>query len=104
MRLTPMFDKIIVKPETRVKSNIIDVIMDEADNMGTVIAAGKGKFDEKNKFIPNPLKGGERIRFGTMGNSKSEEYLKYFEYFEDGERFLVMSWQDVCYIEEQNGN
>jgi hypothetical protein len=25
-----------------------------------------------------------------------------FEYTEDGERYLVMSWQDVCFIEEES--
>lgn len=105
MKLQPLFDKIVVKPETRVKSDIIEVIMHENDNMGTVIAAGKGKYDEKNRFVANPLKGGEKIRFGTMGASKADEYLKYFEYYEAGERYLVMSWQDVCYVREaEDGN
>ena len=41
---------------------------------------------------------GDYVRFGTMGDN---EYLHYFEYFEDGERYLVMSWQDVCFVMEE---
>jgi hypothetical protein len=37
-----------------------------------------------------------------MSDSSDAEYLKYFEYFEDGERYLVMSWQDICFMEEQD--
>mgnify|MGYP003704867799 CR=1 FL=1 len=32
----------------------------------------------------------------------SQQLPDYFEYFEDGERYLVMSWQDVCFVEEQD--
>jgi len=43
------------------------------------------------------LKVGDYVRFGTMGK---DEYLSYHEYYENNERYLVMSWQDVCFIEE----
>jgi hypothetical protein len=32
-----------------------------------------------------------------MGN---DEYLKYQEYFEDNQRYLIMSWADVCFEQE----
>jgi hypothetical protein len=49
-----------------------------------------------------PVEVGAYVRFGTMNDDQGAEYLKYFEYFEDGERYLVMSWQDICFMEEQN--
>ena len=97
--LTPLGDKIVVKPLTRVKSAILEVIMDEKDNMGTVVAVGKGKKISADKRDAMPLKVGDFVRFGTMG---TDEYLKYQEYFENNERFLIMSWQDVCFIQEFN--
>jgi chaperonin GroES len=99
MKLKPMGDKIVIKPINRVKSSIIEVVMDEVDNTGTVVAVGPGGWDStgtKREYMP--LKGGELVRFGTMGD---DEYLKYTPYIEDGEKYLIMSWKDVCFIEEK---
>jgi chaperonin GroES len=96
--LKPLSDKIVVKPIERQKSAIIEVIMDEKDNMGTVVAVGPGKKLPNGKREPMPIEVGAYVRFGHMGN---DEYLKYQEYFEDNQRYLIMSWQDVCFIQEK---
>jgi len=97
MKLKPLQDKIVIKPETRELSSIIFVNNKEKDNMGTVVAVGPGKvINGRRQEMPVAV--GDYVRFGTMG---SDEYLKYFEYFEDKERYLVMSWQDVCFLTEK---
>jgi chaperonin GroES len=97
MKLKPLQDKIVVKPETRELSSVIFVNNKEKDNMGTVVAVGPGKvINGRRQEMPVAV--GDYVRFGTMG---SDEYLKYFEYFEDKERYLVMSWQDVCFLTEK---
>ena len=88
MRLRPLRDCIVVKPVPRVKSTILEVIMSEKDNMGTVIAVGP---QAQDKIQP-----GSFIRYGTMGDN---EYLSYQEYLEGDERYLIMSWKDVCFIQ-----
>lgn len=88
MNLRPLKDKIVVEPLERVKSDILQVVMDEKDNMGTIVAAGP----EAQKHV----KDGDFIRFGTMGR---DEYLKYQEYFVEGKRYLIMSWKDVCFVQ-----
>jgi co-chaperonin GroES (HSP10) len=88
MNLRPLRDRIVVEPIERVKSKILQVIMDEKDNMGTVVALGP----EAAKH----LESGAFIRYGTMGN---DEYLKYQEYFEGDKRYLIMSWKDVCFVQ-----
>jgi chaperonin GroES len=98
MNLKPLNDKVVVKPIERIKSELIAVIMDEKDNMGTVMAVGPGKRLENGKREEMPIEVGSFVRFGQMGN---DEYLKYQEYFENGERYLIMSWQDVCFITEK---
>jgi chaperonin GroES len=98
MNLKPLNDKIVVKQIERIKSELIAVIMDENDNMGTVMAVGPGKRLENGKREEMPIEVGSFVRFGQMGN---DEYLKYQEYFENGERYLIMSWQDVCFITEK---
>ena len=101
MKLNPLQDRIVVKPDTRELSSIILVDNKEVDNMGTVIAVGPGKV-RNGRREEMPVEVGARVRFGTMNNDRGEEYLKFPEYFEDGQRYLIMSWQDVCFMEEQN--
>jgi co-chaperonin GroES (HSP10) len=88
MNLRPLRDRIVIEPIERVKSEVIQVVMTERDNMGIVVAAGP----EAQKH----LKEGEFIRYGTMGN---DEYLKYQEYFVDNKRYLIMSWKVVCFVQ-----
>jgi co-chaperonin GroES (HSP10) len=102
MKLKPLADKIVVKPDTRILSSVIFVDNKETDNMGTVVAVGPGKKLPNGRLEAMPVEVGAYVRFGTMNDNAKDEYLKYFEYFEDGERYLVMSWQDVCFVEEQD--
>lgn len=101
MKLIPMGDKIVVKPDVRELSSIIYVKNQEVENMGTVIAVGRGKKLPNGRREDMPVPVGARVRFGTMNDDPGEEYLKYFKYEEDGTKYLVMSWQDVCFIEEK---
>ena len=89
MKLQPLKDKIVVQAIPRVKSSILEVVMSEKDNMGTVVAVGP----EAAKH----LKIGDFVRYGTMGN---DEYLSYHEYIEDNVRYLVMSWKDITFCED----
>ena len=101
MKLKPLQDKIVVKPDIRELSSIILVNNKEVDNMGTVIAVGAGKV-RNGRREDMPVEVGARVRFGTMNDDRGEEYLQFPEYFEDGVRYLIMSWQDVCFMEEAN--
>jgi co-chaperonin GroES (HSP10) len=101
MKLNPLQDRIVVKPDTRELSSIILVDNKEVDNMGTVIAVGPGKV-RNGRREDMPVEVGARVRFGTMNKDRGEEYLKFPEYFEDGQRYLIMSWQDVCFMEDAN--
>jgi co-chaperonin GroES (HSP10) len=101
MKLKPLQDKIVVKPDTRVLSNVLIVENKEVDNMGTVIAVGPGKV-RNGRREEMPVEVGARVRFGTMNDDRGEEYLKFPEYFEDGQRYLILSWQDVCFMEVEN--
>jgi chaperonin GroES len=95
--LRPLRDRIVVRPIERVKSEIIEVIMDELPNIGEVLAVGPGERDKKGRLIPNPIEIGQRIRFGGM-----EDYLSYPRCEVDGEELIVMSWKDVCFVEADN--
>ena len=103
--LKPLADKIIIKPDVRVLSSVLIVNNKEHDNMGTVVAVGPGK-KVNGKREPMPVEVGQHVRFGTMNDNYNAEYLKYQEYFTNGERYLIMSWQDICFItdKEHYGN
>jgi chaperonin GroES len=102
MKLKPMADKIVVKPDVRVLSTVLIIDNKEVENMGTVIAVGPGKKLPNGRREDMPIEVGARIRFGTMNDDPGEEYLKYFKYEENGVKYLVMSWQDVCFVEAEN--
>ena len=95
MKLQPLKDKILVKPEPRIQSTLW-IKTAEADTIGTDVAVGPGRWLDDGTFEENPLKGGERVTFGTLAKDYKDEYLKFQEWMEDGERYLLMSWQDVC--------
>jgi len=102
VKLKPLADKIVVKPDVRQLSSIIFVDNKEVESMGTVVAVGPGKKLNADRREDMPIEVGARVRFGTMNDDRGEEYLKYFPYYEDGVKYLVMSWQDICFEEHQN--
>ena len=94
MNIKPLRDKIIVKPEPRVKSVILDTsLMAEADSIGTVVAAG-------DEALNQGVNVGDKVLFGTLAKDYSAEYLKFEELNLDGQRHLKMSWQDICAVME----
>jgi co-chaperonin GroES (HSP10) len=98
--LKPLGDKIVVRPDKRILSSTIIVDNKEVDNMGTVVAVGPGK-KIKGRREAMPVQIGQYVRFGTMGKDANAEYLKYQEYFTNNERYLIMSWQDICFITDK---
>ena len=93
MNIKPLRDKIIVKPEPRLKSTIDLSQMEEADSIGTVVAAGEEALNEG-------LNIGDRVLFGTLAKEYKDEYLKFEELNLDGERHLKMSSQDIAAVLE----
>ena len=94
MIVKPLRDKIIVKPEPRLKSTLDLSLMQEADSIGTVIAAG-------DDALLQGVNIGDRVLFGTLGKEYKDEYLKFEELNLNGERHLKMSWQDICAVIEE---
>ena len=94
MNIKPLKDKIIVKPEPRLKSTIDLSQMEEADSIGTVVAAGEEALNEG-------LNIGDQVLFGTLAKEYKDEYLKFEELNLDGERHLKMSWQDIAAVLEE---
>jgi co-chaperonin GroES (HSP10) len=90
--IKPLRDKIIVRPEKRIKSDLW-IQTAEADTVGYVLAVGDEAAEEG-------LKVGDKIYFGTLAKEYKDEYLKFKDLKDGDERIIVMSWQDVCFVEE----
>lgn len=92
MKLTPLRDKIIVKPEKRIQSTLY-IQSAEADSVGHVVAVGPDALAEG-------LNVGDKVYFGTLAKDYKDEYLKFEEIQINNERHLKMSWMDICFVEE----
>ena len=90
--IKPLRDKIIVRPERRIKSDLW-IQTAESDTVGYVLAVGDEAAEEG-------LKVGDKIYFGTLAKEYKDEYLKFTDLKDGDERIIVMSWQDVCFVEE----
>ena len=95
MKLTPLHDRIIVKPapaEEVTKGGII--IPDTAKEkplQGKITAVGKGRTDDSGKLIPMQLKVGDNVLYGKYAGT---------EITIDGEELLMMKENDVFAIVE----
>jgi len=92
MKLTPLRDKVIVRPEKRIQS-MLYVQSAETDSVGYIVAAGPDAIEEG-------LNIGDKVYFGTLAKDYKDEYLKFEEININNERHLKMSWQDICFVEE----
>lgn len=93
--LKPLRDKIIVKPAQRFQSEFLDLSQVQGvDTVGFVVAVGPEAADVG-------LNVGDKVHFGTVAADAGNEYLKFETVEIDGQRHIKMSWQDVCFVEEQ---
>ena len=90
--MKPLRDKIFVKPESRFQSSLY-IQTAEVDTCGYIVAVGDEAKEEG-------LNIGDKVYFGTLAKDYKDEYLKYQEFKDNDQRLLVMSWQDVCFVEE----
>jgi co-chaperonin GroES (HSP10) len=94
MNIKPLRDKIIVKPEVRFKSEVLDLSKVEGyPTTGHVVAAG-------DDALSQGLKVGDKVHFGTVAGTAKDEYLKFEPLKLGDDQCLKMSWQDICFVEE----
>jgi len=93
VKLTPLHDRILVRRieegETVRGGIIIPDSAKEKPQEGVVIAAGKGKTNEKGETFPLAVREGDRILFGKYAGNE----IKL-----DGEELLIMREEEVLGI------
>lgn len=93
MSLTPLHDRIIVKPskpeEVTTGGIIIPDTAKEKPQQGEVIAVGNGRINDEGKVLPLQLKSGDKVLYGKYSGT---------EVSIDGEDLLIMRESDVFAI------
>ncbi|MCX7735954.1 MAG: co-chaperone GroES [Candidatus Kapabacteria bacterium] len=93
MNLTPLHDRVIVKPsqpeEVTKGGIIIPDTAKEKPMQGQVIAVGKGKVGDDGKLIEMQVKVGDKVLYGKYSGT---------EVTIDGEEYLIMRENDIFAI------
>ena len=98
-RVRPICDRIVVKrdsQETMTSGGIaLPEQAQEEKRTGTVVEVGPGYYTQKGKLVPNSLKVGDRVLFGSYAGSEIEI---------DGEIYQIMCESHVAGVIVGDGN
>jgi chaperonin GroES len=90
MNLSPLHDRVIVKPATPEETTkggiIIPDTAKEKPMQGEILAVGSGKIAEDGKLVPMSLKVGDKVLYGKYSGT---------EITLDGDDLLIMRETDV---------
>ncbi len=93
MNLTPLHDRVIVKPaepeETTKGGIIIPDTAKEKPMQGEIIAVGEGRIADDGKKIPMCVKKGDKVLYGKYSGT---------EVTIDGEDYLIMREADILAV------
>ncbi len=93
MNLTPLHDRVIVKPaaaeEVTKGGLIIPDTAKEKPMQGEIIAVGKGKISEDGKLVAMQVKAGDKVLYGKYSGT---------EIAIDGQDYLIIRESDVLAI------
>ena len=93
MAIKPLEDKILVEAtaaEPKTASGlVIPDTAQEKPQEGTVVAVGKGRFDEDGDRIPMDIEKGDKVIYSKYGGTE----IKY-----EGKDYLILSSRDVLAV------
>ncbi len=93
MKLTPLGDRVLVKPiekkEEKKGGIIIPDTAKEKPQEGEIIAVGKGKMSDDGKLIPMDVKVGDKILYGKYSGTEVKI---------DDTEYLIMHQDDILGI------
>lgn len=83
--MTPLFDRVVVKPQIRVLSDVIYVNNKEPFNEGTVISVGPNVTE---------VQAGDFVKYGNG------DYLNWPTHRIDGQDYQIIQEADICAVVE----
>ena len=100
MKLKPVNDKIVVKPNEKNKEETTEsgiILPDTVDqgklSEGTVIAVGEGMYSTAGIKIPMVVKEGEKVLYNSYSSNQEHKL--------DGELVIIMSQNEILSIVEE---
>ncbi|PKL44119.1 MAG: co-chaperone GroES [Candidatus Riflebacteria bacterium HGW-Riflebacteria-2] len=95
MNLTPMGNRIVIKPEETEKKTATGIIIPDTASKarpktGKVVFVGKGTTDSKGKLVPMQVKKGDNVIFTEWAGT---------EIMIEGEKHLIMKEDEVLAVE-----
>jgi chaperonin GroES len=96
LKIKPLADKVIVKPDEAAESKtaggiIIPDTAKEKPQKGEIVAVGAGRTDENGAVIAMNVKVGDKVLYSKYGGNEIEY---------DGDKYLIMSESDIYAIFE----
>ena len=95
MNLKPLGDRVILRQDeaevTTASGLYLASAAQEKPQTGTVLAVGEGRMDKDGKFLPMPVKVGDKVIYGKYGGT---------EIALDGENVLILRADDIYAIVE----
>ena len=99
MKLRPVNDKIVVKPQEKAEEQVSeggiilpDVIDQGKLGEGTVISVGQGMYSTTGDLIPMVVKEGEKVLFNKYASNQEHKL--------NGETVYIMSQNEILAVEE----
>lgn len=94
MNLEPLYDRVIIKPqeESQTKSGIVipDSVKGEAPQIGTVIAVGPGRLDDKGNTLPMHVKVDDKVIYGKYSGDEVEIEGNKFKILHEDNVFAIV--------------
>ncbi len=95
MKLAPLHDRIVVKPEEKEKKTASGILLpdtaQEKPQRGKVIAVGPGKLLDNGKLAPMEVKPGDVVLYGKYSGT---------EVTVNGDEYVILRQEDVLAILE----
>ena len=93
MKIKPLSDRVVVKPEAAEEKTASGIILPdtakEKPQMGKIVAIGPGSVSDSGSLIKMTLKVGDKVLYGKYSGTE----LKF-----DGKDFLIMRESDILAI------
>ena len=90
MKISPLSDRVVVKPEPAEEKTASGIILpdtaQEKPQMGSIVAAGPGKSSDSGELIKMSLKKGDKVLYGKYSGT---------EITLDGDDVLIMRESDI---------
>ena len=93
MKLTPLGDRVLVKPTEKKEEKkggiIIPETAKEKPQEGEIVAVGKGKLSDEGKLMPMDVKAGDKVLYGKYSGTEVKI---------DDTEYLIMHQDDILGI------